>query len=106
MALNRCTAAFSLLCASAFILQSNAEVLKLPEQPPEVLKPADSPHRGMSKSQVLAKFGKPVVRRPAVGTPAVSSWDYHAYTVYFEKDIVLHTVAHDTGARSDKPDRD
>lgn len=105
MALNRSTAAFSLLCVSAFILQSNAEVLKLPEQVPEVIKLADSPHRGMSKSQVLSRFGEPIARQPAVGTPPVSSWDYRAYTVYFENDIVLHTVAHDAEAHGDSPGR-
>ncbi len=95
MPLIRCIA-FTLMCAPVLILQSNAEVLKHPEQLPEVVKVADAPHRGMSKRQVLARFGEPIARRPAVGSPSVSSWEYPSYSVYFENDFVLHTVVHDT----------
>jgi outer membrane protein assembly factor BamE (lipoprotein component of BamABCDE complex) len=101
MTLNHRSAAFSLLCASMFILQSNAEVLKHSEQQPEVVKLADSPHRGMTKNQVLARFGEPITRRPAVGTPAISRWSYSAYCVYFENDIVLHTVTYGADAHED-----
>ena len=97
--------AFSLMCAPVFILQSNAEVLKHPEQIPEVIKLSDAPHRGMSKSQVIAKFGEPVTRQPAVGSPSISSWNYGSYTVYFENDFVLHTVVHNTDENENKPER-
>jgi hypothetical protein len=95
--------AFSLICAPAFILQANAEVLKHPEQIPEVVKLADTPHRGMSSRQVLAKFGEPVTRQAAVGSPPVSSWEYGSYSVYFENDFVLHTVVHDTDEKHNSP---
>ena len=90
-----CRIAFSLMCAPALILQANAEVLKHPDQIPEVVKLSDAPHRGMSRSQVLSKFGEPISKQPAIGSPPVSSWEYRSYSVYFENDFVLHTVVHD-----------
>jgi len=41
---------------------------------------------------VEAKFGVPATRHEAVGEPPISRWDYHGYTVFFEKDRVIHTV--------------
>jgi hypothetical protein len=29
---------------------------------------------------------------PAVGEPPISRWEYTGYTVYFEHDLVLHSV--------------
>ncbi len=72
----------------------DADIVKLPERPPEVLRLADEPSRGMTKQQVEARFGSPTRATPQVGDPPISSWDYDRYTVYFEGDYVLHTVVH------------
>ncbi len=50
------------------------------------------PKRGSSMEQVLANFGEPERRIPAVGEPPISEWDYGDFRVYFEYNIVLHTV--------------
>jgi hypothetical protein len=50
------------------------------------------PHRGMTMQAVQAKFGAPVARHEAVGEPPISRWDYQGFTVFFEKDRVIHTV--------------
>jgi hypothetical protein len=50
------------------------------------------PHRGMTMQAVQAKFGAPATRHEAVGEPPISRWDYQGYSVFFEKDRVIHTV--------------
>lgn len=41
----------------------------------------------------MARFGAPNIRVPAVGDPPISSWEYPQFTVYFEFDRALHSVA-------------
>jgi len=55
------------------------------------------PHRGMTMQAVEAKFGAPAQRHEAVGEPPISRWDYQGYTVFFEKDRVIHTVVDPAG---------
>ena len=50
------------------------------------------PARGMTMQKVEAKFGAPVERHPAVGTPAITRWDYQNFAVFFENDRVIHAV--------------
>jgi hypothetical protein len=50
------------------------------------------PRRGSSMAQVQAKFGAPRERHAAVGTPPITRWDYDTFSVYFERDLVLHAV--------------
>lgn len=58
------------------------------------VRPADieTPRRGMRMNDVEARFGAPESRTPAVGEPPISRWEYAGFTVYFERDIVLHAV--------------
>lgn len=51
-----------------------------------------TPRNGMEKNRVQEQFGEPQQKRPAVGEPAISSWVYQDYVVYFEDDKVLHSV--------------
>ena len=50
------------------------------------------PTRGMSEASVEARFGAPVNKVPAVGEPPISRWEYPGFIVYFEYDLVIHTV--------------
>ncbi len=50
------------------------------------------PSRGMSMKTVEAKFGAPQNRHPAVGKPAITRWDYPAFSVFFENQYVIHAV--------------
>ncbi|WP_028877363.1 hypothetical protein [Teredinibacter turnerae] len=50
------------------------------------------PQKGLSKSQVEAKFGNPASRNGPTGTPPIYYWEYDAFTVYFEGDYVIHSV--------------
>ena len=51
-----------------------------------------TPARGMTMEQVTTKFGAPVTKVPAVGTPPISRWEYPGFVVYFEADHVIHSV--------------
>lgn len=50
------------------------------------------PTRGISKAQVKEQFGEPLSEHGAVGEPPISSWEYADFVVYFEYDLVLHSV--------------
>jgi len=52
----------------------------------------DHPSRGMSMDKVEATYGAPANRTPAIGQPPITRWEYPGYVVYFENNIVLHTV--------------
>ncbi len=51
-----------------------------------------TPTRGMTMDAVAAKFGAPVTKVPAVGTPPIARWEYQGFVVYFEADHVIHSV--------------
>jgi hypothetical protein len=46
----------------------------------------------MSMEKVEAAYGSPARRLPAVGTPPITRWEYPGFVVYFEHNLVLHTV--------------
>ena len=50
------------------------------------------PQRGESKQSVSQRFGQPKSMSHSVGEPAISSWVYDLYTVYFENQHVIHSV--------------
>ena len=51
-----------------------------------------TPRNGLNMAQVRQQFGEPAQEVPAVGEPPISRWEYTGYTVYFENDLVLHSV--------------
>ena len=56
------------------------------------------PARGMSMEKVEAAFGAPTRRVPAVGggspsQPPIARWEYPGFVVYFENNLVVHSVA-------------
>lgn len=55
------------------------------------------PARGMTMSSVEKQFGEPAERHPTVGgapaQPPITRWDYHGFSVFFERDRVIHAVA-------------
>jgi hypothetical protein len=53
---------------------------------------AEQPPRGMSMEKVEARFGAPTNRVPAVGNPPITRWEYPGFIVYFEHNLVLHSV--------------
>ena len=67
----------------------NADELQMPASTSAT---SGTPTRGMSMERVEAAFGAPTNREAAVGQPPITRWEYPAYVVYFENNIVLHTV--------------
>ena len=51
------------------------------------------PARGMSMDRVEAQFGSPINRVAAIGEPPITRWEYADFTVYFEYQLVIHSVA-------------
>jgi hypothetical protein len=70
----------------------HAETLMVGDQ--VQVKPAavDVPSRGSTMSQVEAKYGAPREKHAAVGKPPITRWDYDGFSVYFERDYVIHAV--------------
>jgi hypothetical protein len=52
-----------------------------------------TPGRGLSMAQVEKKFGAPTERHAAVGKPPITRWDYPGFSVFFEHQWVIHSVA-------------
>jgi hypothetical protein len=53
---------------------------------------AEKPRRGVTMTDVEAKFGAPVTKHDAVGAPPITRWDYPGFSVFFEHDRVIHAV--------------
>lgn len=53
----------------------------------------ERPKAGMSMDRVESTYGAPSQKHAAVGTPAITRWDYPGFSVYFENDKVIHAVA-------------
>ena len=97
----------SLLFALALVLPAlpaaHADVLlinAIAHEPPNSAKGLLRPHRGITMKQVLAKFGPPQHKLPAVGKPPITRWVYPQYTVYFEYQYVIHSVLHPTAMQA------
>ncbi len=69
-----------------------ADILQLPGGGYGVTQAEKSVPRGASEDDVLKMLGEPRRRNEPVGTPAISSWEYDQFRVYFESGLVLHTV--------------
>jgi hypothetical protein len=50
------------------------------------------PRNGLTMSQVRQQFGEPAQELSAVGEPPISRWEYTGFSVFFENDLVLHSV--------------
>ncbi|MGA9343172.1 MAG: hypothetical protein WBV61_12675 [Rhodanobacteraceae bacterium] len=55
------------------------------------------PTRGLTMAQVERRYGVPLEKLPTAGGdapkhPPINRWRYAGYTVYFERNIVIHSV--------------
>ena len=86
-------------CAVAVVLgasMAHAETLLMKRVQQE--RGMHAPHRGMSMKQVESNFGAPSSKLAAAGGdtprhPVIHRWVYPDYTVYFERNIVIDSVA-------------
>jgi hypothetical protein len=84
-----CSLAFSLGAASVAL----AETIVIDDQVQIRDSSVDKPKRGVTMTQVEAKFGAPVTKHPTVGKPPITRWDYAGFSVFFEHDRVIDSVA-------------
>lgn len=61
--------------------------------PPSSSVTLQTPRRGMRMEDVQRQHGVPSARLPAIGDPPITRWVYDQYTVYFENQYVIHSVA-------------
>jgi hypothetical protein len=50
------------------------------------------PKNSQTKEEVAAKFGEPLKKVAAIGEPPISRWEYGKFNVFFEDNLVIHTV--------------
>jgi len=82
----------TVLMLAALGAPAYADVLKIENQDPVVVQQGERPTRGMSQERVIENFGEPNQMHGAVGDPPISRWDYGDFAVYFEGNLVLHSV--------------
>jgi hypothetical protein len=85
--------AFALVSGLSFAGSALAETIVIDDQVQVRDSTVDKPKRGISMSQVEAKFGAPVTKHDAVGSPPITRWDYAGFSVFFEHDRVIDSVA-------------
>jgi len=81
-----------LLLSSLFVTPAlQAESLTIPGHTPtdqvQVM-----PRRGIDMNAVIVEFGQPEERYGPVGEPPITEWVYGSFRVYFEHDLVLHSI--------------
>lgn len=86
-----------LACALSALLMgtASADELLIQKVQQEQATAHQRPQRGETMATVRARQGKPGKIDPAVGDPPITRWVYRGFTVYFEKNRVIHTVAHE-----------
>ena len=83
----------AIVALSTLPFVTQADVIKIANSSAQVVEHANAPRRGINQADVLKDFGEPFSKEAAVGKPPISSWSYSRYDVYFEGNLVLHTVA-------------
>lgn len=51
------------------------------------------PDRGLTMAAVEKRYGAPTDRLAAIGKPPITRWVYPSFVVYFEYNLVIHSVA-------------
>ncbi|MCG7199383.1 hypothetical protein MD273_06565 [Marinobacter pelagius] len=82
------TAALSFAPASGVL----ADELRTPVGSQADRNQGNYPKAGLSQTSVREKWGNPMDVRGPVGEPPITQWHYQDFVVYFENDLVLHTV--------------
>ena len=72
--------------AQAELIVDEGKVAVLPSNTPQ-------PARGALMKTVEKQFGAPAEKHPTVGKPPITRWDYPGFSVFFEGDRVIDTVA-------------
>lgn len=83
-------AIFSVMPLHADVLSIAEPTYNTPNSESGVMRPT----RGMTMQQVEQKFGVAEQQYDPKGTPAITRWQYSRFDVYFENQLVIHSVVH------------
>lgn len=85
----------AVFCLGFASLSVNAETitLKLGEQGEEIRSELQLPERGQTMEQVEQQHGSPTSQDGPTGNPPITTWHYEKFSVYFEGNYVIHSVA-------------
>jgi hypothetical protein len=86
-------AVLSLLAVCATAGAAFAETVVIDDQVMLRESSVQRPARGMDMGTVEQRFGAPVSKHAAVGQPPITRWDYQGFSVFFEFNKVIHSVA-------------
>jgi hypothetical protein len=81
----------SILCCLSLPVAADEVVIPVGQQAAEK-QAIERPTVGVTKDTVRERFGDPAEWNDPVGDPPISSWEYQDFIVYFEHDLVLHSV--------------
>ncbi|MEH6556674.1 MAG: hypothetical protein V7459_05570 [Oceanicoccus sp.] len=88
--------AVKFIVATALIslaLVSRAETILLPiASQGDYLGDMAKPAKGQKQQQISSQFGEPMDISGPSGEPPITRWDYRDFSVYFEGDVVIHSV--------------
>ena len=76
-------------------LTTNADILLIDvieKEPANTAAGLLRPKNGQSMDHVTSQFGEPTKVYPAVGEPPITRWNYNKFSVYFEYQLVIHSV--------------
>jgi hypothetical protein len=74
-------------------LAGRAETILLPiASQGDYLGDMAKPAKGQKQQQISAQFGEPIDISGPSGEPPITRWDYRDFSVYFEGDVVIHSV--------------
>jgi len=86
----------SLTCLfSLIVFNSNADVLLINlinKEPVNSASGIPRPTHGQSMEQVKVHFGEPIKAYKSIGEPPITRWNFDQFSVYFEHDLVIHSV--------------
>ena len=74
---------------------SQAEVISIADPAHQVANNPDGvlrPTQGLSMTLVEKKFGEPEQKIAAIGQPPITRWIYKDFAVFFENNLVIHSV--------------
>jgi hypothetical protein len=86
------------LLAAAAVQLARAEPVVVNDQV-QIRQPSvEVPGKGMTMMAVQERFGAPTQKHSSVGgtgpkQPPITRWDYTGFSVFFERDRVIHSVA-------------
>ena len=83
-----------LICFLSLLIFSTANSDVLMIQRLQSSQKLDLPLKGTTMNKVESTYGKALSIKGPIGDPPITTWEYENFSVYFEYQHVIHTVAH------------